>query len=311
MRTIRIAYQNMWGHAAAFNGNYLHECFPYLRGHFNFELSGDPQLVFYSVYDFHKKIHPTALRVLYSGECGDWFAHGGKTDPKNAGNVDATFFDYGITCSHSARPENHLYMPQGLLHLNFYNYGVQSLVRGTASEGWANTREFFCNFIYSNANSQDRILFMHALSRYKRVECCGAIERNNEVLLAAGHGYDRGGYLAKQAFQRRCKFSIAMENNYAPGYNTEKLTDAFVARSVPIYAGDPDIAKTFNPDAFINIADYASCTDAIEWIKRVDQDDELYQTYLDAPPFVGNVIPERFTDAYALAFWQKMLGKLL
>ncbi len=87
-----------------------------------------------------------------------------------------------------------------------------------------------------------------------------------------------------------------MENTYFPGYNTEKITDPFVARSVPIYKGDPRIAETFNPRAFINLDTFPSEDDAIEFIKVVDQDDALYQTYLDAPPFVDNVIPTQLCD---------------
>jgi alpha(1,3/1,4) fucosyltransferase len=49
-----------------------------------------------------------------------------------------------------------------------------------------------------------------------------------------------------------------MENSYFPGYSTEKLTDPFVARSVPIYKGDPRVAEWFNPKAFINLADFHS-----------------------------------------------------
>jgi hypothetical protein len=69
--------------------------------------------------------------------------------------------------------------------------------------------------------------------------------------------------VVKQAFQARCKFSIAMENSYFPGYNTEKITDPLVARSVPIYKGDPRIAETFNPLAFINLSDFKSDEEAI------------------------------------------------
>lgn len=306
MKTVRFTFRNWFGHSGSFPEQHIYDCFPYLRGAFNFQLNdNNPDLVLYSVYNYHAKVNDSAIRLLYSGECGDWLAHGGKVDPKDIGVLDPKFFDYGITCSNSARPADNLFMPQGFLHLNLYNDGVETLVKDAPQ----NTREYFCNFIYSNGHSQDRIRFMEELSKYKRVECAGVVARNNHELEAdGGRGYDKRGYLAKQKFQNRCKFSISMENNYATGYSTEKLTDAFVARSVPIYCGDPDIELTFNPEAFININRFkGDWKAAAEFVAMVDQDDALYMRYLTAPPFVGNVIPERFTNEFALAFWTKML----
>ena len=34
------------------------------------------------------------------------------------------------------------------------------------------------------------------------------------------------------------KFNIAFENSSYPGYVTEKITDAFIANTIPIYWGD-------------------------------------------------------------------------
>lgn len=308
MKTIRIQYQNMWGNSNDFPANYLHECFPFLRGHFNFVLSDQPRFVFYSVYGKHLKTWPGAIRCVYSGEAGDWFHYGGKTDPIDESKVDPAFWDYGIACARteSARPERHLFFPQGFLHLGLYNDGIRSLV----AERPPNTGEFFCNFIYSNDWCKPRIAIMEALARYKRIECCGKIARNNDALLSAGHGYNKAGYLAKQAFQHRCRFSLAIENNHTPGYSTEKMTDALLARSVPIYSGDPRIAEVFNPAAFINLDEFATLEEGIEYVKMVDQNERLYRSYVEAPAFIGNRIPEEFTDARLLAFWRRMLDPL-
>jgi len=40
----------------------------------------------------------------------------------------------------------------------------------------------------------------------------------------------------------------------------------------------------------------------------VDNDDALYENFLNEPPFVGNVVPEFLTEARYLAFWQRILG---
>ena len=48
------------------------------------------------------------------------------------------------------------------------------------------------------------------------------------------------------------KFTIAFENTAYPGYVTEKIIDAMVAGSVPIYLGAPDIGDHVPQNAFID-----------------------------------------------------------
>ena len=55
---------------------------------------------------------------------------------------------------------------------------------------------------------------------------------------------------------RDYKFVIAFENSSFPGYNTEKLTHAIEADSLPIYWGDPQIGRSYNVRRFVNAHDY-------------------------------------------------------
>ena len=50
-------------------------------------------------------------------------------------------------------------------------------------------------------------------------------------------------------------FSVAIENSIYSGYFTEKIMDCFATGTVPIYYGDPDIDKFFNPDGIISLKD--------------------------------------------------------
>ena len=47
------------------------------------------------------------------------------------------------------------------------------------------------------------------------------------------------------------KYTIAIENGSTPDYWTEKLTDAFMGWSVPLYFGAPNIQDYFPADSFI------------------------------------------------------------
>jgi len=56
----------------------------------------------------------------------------------------------------------------------------------------------------------------------------------------------------------RYKFTIAFENTAYPGYVTEKVIDAIVASSVPVYLGAPDIAAQLPVQAFIDVRAFSS-----------------------------------------------------
>ena len=69
---------------------------------------------------------------------------------------------------------------------------------------------------------------------------------------------------------------------------------AFISNTIPIYWGNPEIHKDFNPKSFINSHAYNSFEEFVERIKEIDQNDELYYSILDEPPFLNNEIPEQF-----------------
>lgn len=56
----------------------------------------------------------------------------------------------------------------------------------------------------------------------------------------------------KHELLSRYKFTIAYENTAYPGYVTEKVIDAMVAHSVPVYLGAPDIVEQLPAEAFID-----------------------------------------------------------
>ena len=102
-----------------------------------------------------------------------------------------------------------------------------------------------------------------------------------------------GGPVAgKITFQAGHKFVIAFENSSSPGYLTEKFAQAAQSDAVPIYWGDPEVAATFNPKAFINCHDYPSLEEAAKAVAALDQDDEAYRKMISEPWFTGNNQPE-------------------
>jgi len=132
----------------------------------------------------------------------------------------------------------------------------------------------FCSYTISNPNRASELFFelCEKLGQYKKVDS-GGRWRNNVG----------GPVKDKLAFDRTHKFSIAFENTAHPGYTTEKIAQAFAAQTVPIYWGDSTIVKQFNPKAFINVTDHSTIDEVVELVKKLDQDDELWLSYIQQP----------------------------
>ncbi len=163
-------------------------------------------------------------------------------------------------------------------------------------------RPGFCNFVYSNAQfaAPERDAFFHLLSRYRKVDSAGRHLRNTDALARieaeGGHG---GWAKAKRAFLAGYKFTIAFENDSFPGYTTEKIFDAFAARTVPIYWGNPRVAEEFAPGSFVNAHDFDSLEALVREVERLDNDDDAYMEMINTNPFApllagGNQVLERF-----------------
>jgi hypothetical protein len=77
------------------------------------------------------------------------------------------------------------------------------------------------------------------------------------------------------------KYHIAIENSSVENYWTEKLTDAWIGWSLPIYFGDPAILDQIPDPAGIVIIDINDISSAIEQIEKVLREDP-YNSRLDA-----------------------------
>lgn len=193
-------------------------------------------------------------------------------------------FSYYPTNEHNA------YCPQplrskhygwlGELYTNNYSPEILALRRAP--------KQKFCNFIYSHFNpkcsgTQIRLDFCRQLMQYKPVDCPAPLLNNMPLL--DNQFIHLKTTEAKIHFISAYKFTIAFENISLSGYHTEKIIDPFLIRSIPIYWGDPHITQHYNPQAFINCHAYKNFEQVIEKIIEIDENDELYQQYINAPLF--------------------------
>ncbi len=202
---------------------------------------------------------------------------------------DLSTFDYAISFDWLEHP-CHFRMP---LYRTYFD--PLELTRPKDPEQILRSKSRFCNFVVSNGGCQKRNRFFHKLSRYKLVDSGGRYLNN----LGAPIGN-------KRQFLLDYKFTLAFENASYPGYTTEKLAEPMWSNSLPIYWGNPCVERDFNPRSFINLHDFADEDAALEWIIKVDRDDELYMSYFREPYFANNTPPACVTDENIVAFFAKI-----
>lgn len=69
------------------------------------------------------------------------------------------------------------------------------------------------------------------------------------------------------------KFTIAFENDFFPGYVTEKLPEAYALGSIPIYWGGLSEDKSINLEAIIDYSRFNSHFEFIEFMRSLSQND--------------------------------------
>ena len=147
-----------------------------------------------------------------------------------------------------------------------------------------NKRLNFCASLISNSYSTDgfRLHFIKELSKYKKVDMGGKYNNNIGRKI-----YNKTEFLSSY------KFSIAMENSQGDGYISEKIVDSFLAGNIPIYYGDYMIDEYINPKSFILIKGEKDMLEKIEYIKKIDNDDNLYKKILSEKILLDdNIIKE-------------------
>tara|TARA_B110000208_G_C11798090_1_gene440566 strand:- start:3353 stop:4294 length:942 start_codon:yes stop_codon:yes gene_type:complete len=206
-------------------------------------VDNNPDIIIFSVFGNYQNINKNIKSIFFTGE-----NHRVK---KNV-NLNLTF-------DNTSR-YNNIRLPLWIL----YGYDENMIL----SKKHTNK---FCCFVYSN-NVDFRNNFCKKLSEYKQVDCGGNCLNN------IGRKVEN-----KLEFQKNYKFCIAYENSIQPGYTTEKILEAYKSNCIPIYCGSNTISDDFNPETFINAPDFKNENDLINYIKKVDTDEKLYETYFNKP----------------------------
>lgn len=141
----------------------------------------------------------------------------------------------------------------------------------------------------------------HVLRSFDDLVSCGAPEKTRPLSWIVGYCRDLPGHMKRLAFLRYLqsvggleidlfgravryiedkwdglapyRYSIAVENAVWPDYWTEKIADCFLAWTVPIYHGCPNLEEYFPAESFIRI-DIDRPREALEAIRRIVREDD-------------------------------------
>ncbi len=212
---------------------------------------------------------------------------------------------------------------------SYYTYVYHFLKSGLISDlNWFKqenrpipNKDRFCSYISRSFNGK-RGGFFHKLREYKSIDCNVAPYNNIEV------PYDNSNHTSsvpKINFIKNYKFNLAFENNYRGhhpafpnaqvenghlldlnGMITEKLIEPLIAGVIPIYWGNKDVYKEFNPNTFINYHDFHSEDDFIKHIIEVDNNQELYNSY-----FKEAIITDKQNDIFNMEYMINCFEEIL
>lgn len=190
--------------------------------------------------------------------------------------------DYAISTVMLNMPERCLWVPA----FYWFSYKAMRVLPPTPRECAINRK--FCVFMYSQEVYGTGAMLRKSLcqklhNEYKYVECPGKVLHNydaEELLPRNNPNWIK----SKREYLNKFKFCIAYENMDLPGYITEKLMDCYLSNTVPIYWGSSKWSSLFPANSMICAQNFESIDALIEYIKRVDQDDDLYMSILNNNP---------------------------
>lgn len=268
---VKISFLDFWDGFQPDNNFFLY-LMKDIYGHKNVSLTSpqDSDLLFYSCFgnqSHHSIDRGRTKKIYYTGE-----------------NLRPNYneCDYSLTFDFDPYQGKNVRLPLWMLQIDFYNKKnyenpkfVLPLDEVEDNKWIRNPKTEFCATIFNHDKANNRMSFVKQLSeKYKPVHCWGK-PFNNWF-----YG-ENGKYEILQNF----KFSMCFENAIFPGYYTEKLFHAKTSGTVPIYYADENCKLDFNTKSFINFNDFSSMDELVDYVKKVDENEELYKSYFNESLF--------------------------
>jgi alpha(1,3/1,4) fucosyltransferase len=299
---LKVNFENFWPDFQKKDNYWYH----LLSTKYNVNIADDPDLLIFS-YDYTgKRLDKTydpkkTTKVYYTGE----------SDAPNFADC------HGAITQRYISHDSHFRLPLWTQYINWF--GTRPLVSNRDQcylidpnyllqkkfdpDSLLKQKTNFCNFLYTQPRGL-RLTFMDYFKDYKKIDSAGQLHNN-----MGGTVQGRSDHIFKILWQESYKFTASLENTQEPGYTTEKLLHPMSTLSLPIYWGNEKVSEEFNTSSFISIHDFESVEAAVEYIKEVDNNQDLYLDIMSRPWFKNREFPEHVKPSAVLEFLEETLEK--
>jgi len=316
-KKILVNYYGWWGgcYFKPFVPDDFLRMHPYLEDKYELVLSDKPQVSLCSVYADGHVLPPEAprgvagiyhlipkdsIKVLYTLEVGvpcigmfDYYLSNSENTPDGIAN------------------DRHFNIPAWSVYLRWQSADRFRAIVKKPDESSSWDRPEFCCIVFSNYMAEFRIRFFEKLMKYKFVHCPGNLVRHgyvNTPIIRTLEGETHSE--SKRRYLRQFKFNICFENTSVPGYTSEKIVDAMMSRTMPIYWGDPNIGKHFNTKSFLFYPNYRDEQDLIEHIIELDNNKAKYDEMFRQPYLINDSLRPEIDDGACLSFFDRIFESI-
>jgi len=239
-----------------------------LKKRYHISQVDNPEYLISSIFGvgFYEYVLYDGVRIFFSGE---------NYAP------DFNLVDYAMGYNPMDYPERYRYIPEFFVDIRRIRNRLNNRPTYDDALKMLDHKPEFCNFIYGDSKCcNERGDLFKTIDKKKKVLSAGTWMNNT------ANGFKADMLSTKDSVQRRCRFTIAVESYPHAGFITEKLTDAFLSNTIPIYYGDPNVKEIFNPKAFIDVRDFGSLEELAEEVIRLDNSPKELAKMMSEPVFI-------------------------
>ncbi|RLN86696.1 hypothetical protein BBJ28_00018847 [Nothophytophthora sp. Chile5] len=160
-------------------------------------------------------------------------------------------------------------------------------------------RRKFCVYLYARCDRPQREYMFDVLNAMQPVDAPGICAGSSRPPIVSRKASRFSLWYNDDAVHtfEDYKFVIAFENSPAAGYVTEKLVNAFLAGSIPIYMGNSTtVSQLFNTESFIDCGRFEKLRDCAAFVVKVHETPEMYDQMRREPP-IRNIAA--FNEAFS------------
>lgn len=200
-----------------------------------------------------------------------WVSHENRRPPHQ-------FFDFTISSDLDSYQDTNVYFPHIFNYIDFFR-NQASYVRHSVTDdellskriiSGSSKRKFACIFL--NNPETLRLRTLSELRKIGQVDVFGRYSnRYVENKIVTGSEYI---------------FQLCFENDFYPGYITEKPLEAWLSKSIPIYYG-ADSGGVLNSSSLLNLANYENLAQLLDEVNEIRKDESKQIEILQEPLLSG------------------------